>query len=183
MKAKVKKPRRIPRKILEAIDEALKEIEVHFTFDAFGSESEETVEGVEPEEAELEGVEPERVEAERVEPEHQSEEDEVDDYDDYDEDPYPSSISAEEVEVSIDLFISELVQKGVITREIATSFSEVFEHFFGWDHQITKNAQAFEEEIEGYFGSINYEEMRSAHSSITQIRTILDQEMGRSATK
>ena len=166
MKARGKKPRRIPRKILEAIAEALKEIEAHFQFAGFGDFGTESETEAKVEDA-SEGVEPE-------------EDEPIDDAEEFT--PYPT-FSFEEVEVSIDLFISELVQSGVIGREIASSFAEVFEYFFGPDHQITKNAQAFEEEIEGYFGSINYEDMQSAYMSLTQIRTILNQEMGGSATK
>jgi hypothetical protein len=177
VKTKGKKTRRVPRKVLNEIDEALREIEAHFDLVGFGEPKSESVSDTNGENTDRD-VEPEEGEGELdLEPEE-------DEFIDEEEEFTPhGKFSFEEVEVLIDLFISQLVQSGVISRENASSLAEVFGHIFGWDHEITQYAQAFEEEIKDYFGSIEYENMLAAYTSLTEIRTILNQEMERSAAK
>jgi len=80
--------------------------------------------------------------------------------------------------VAVDAFISSLTGSGVIRKRKGgktPSFAEVFERLFGPDNEITDKANDFEDFIEGYFGWVSPEDMRSAHEAFVVIQGIVRQ--------
>jgi hypothetical protein len=175
MLAKKHKQVRHPRKeVLEAFSEAFKEIEAYFELMGFSQGEEES-----PEE------EPPKEEPPEEEPDGQEQEEEYEsDYGDDGEAGGVEVFQREDIEVSIDVFISNLVQDKVIRVAkpgAHPSLDFVFEKIFGEDHEIIELVQAFEEHIKGYFGAIGYDDMRSAYGEVLSIRDILTKEMARHA--
>jgi hypothetical protein len=73
-----------------------------------------------------------------------------------------------------------LLKKRIIKNDRAGSlplFSEVFKHFFGEQHPIAKEAVSFEELIEGYFGRIDYETMKTAYDALSEIQKYIRKEL------
>jgi hypothetical protein len=105
---------------------------------------------------------------------------------DYEEDEEEDSgggtvFDREDIEVAIDVFISELVNEKVIKKPKARhhpTLVQVFEHVFGEGHPIAKMVETFEEHIEGYFGAIGYDEMNSAYGELLGIRVMINKEIG-----
>jgi len=98
------------------------------------------------------------------------------------EDPfYTAGFDREDVEIAIDAFLSHLLRKKLIRKDKSgrlPSFAGVFEELFGDEHPIAKTADGFEENIAGYFGWIDYENMRAAYTAFLEIRTFIRKEIG-----
>lgn len=165
--------RHLSRKVLDAIAEGLKEIEGYFELEVFPANHFESPEEASQQELESQG--------------EKGEEDEDDEEEEYDEGEGSSGTAIfdrEDVEVAVDLFISHLVQVGVLRKAKSgaqLSFSEVFEKFFGEEHAIVERAQSFEEHIEGYFDSVGYEDMKIAYEELAAIQEMINREMNPNA--
>ena len=158
--------RRPSRQVLEAISDGLDEIEAQFDLSGFSPSAVESV----GDKAPVEGAAP------IADGTEEADEDEAED--DSDENYDGEYFDREEIEVAIDAFISSLIGYGVIRKRKGgklPSFAEVFEKFFGQDHEITEKANDFEDLIEGYFGWVSPEDMRSAHNAFVEIQDILRQ--------
>jgi hypothetical protein len=95
---------------------------------------------------------------------------------DHDADHGPGVYQREEIEVAIDVFISELVREDLLPKPSLgkePSLQDVFERLFDDDHKIVELAKQFDEHIEGYFGAISYDDMNSAHWAVLGIHDIL----------
>jgi len=161
-----KTTRRPSRKVLEAISGGLEEIEAQFDSSGFSSSTVKSV-GEEPPAGPIIGG-PEEAE---------EKEEEDDDGEEYYSDHY---FDREEIEVGLDAFISHLINSEVIRKPKpgkTPSFSEVFEKFFGKDHEVTEKANGFEGFIKGYFGWVSPENMRLAHDAFLEIRGIVQSAM------
>jgi hypothetical protein len=151
---------------LEALSEALKEIEAQFQMMGFSSGKREASQG-----------------------ETGDEEQEYADEDEYGEGEDAGGAAffqREDVEVAVDVFLSELVREGIIKkykRGKPPSLEKVFEQIFGEKHEVVKVVHVFEEHIEGYFDLIGYEDMEAAFGELADIRDILDKELVRYAAK
>src|SRR5258708_33652744 len=158
-------PRRARREKIHALSEALKEIEALFEMMGFGST---------PEDA----TQPSK--------ELQEPGDLEDGYGE-DEDSLASIIfQREEIEVAIDVFLSELARERVIPKYEhgkSPSLEGIFEKIFGEKHKIIEAVQAFEEHIEGYFDLVGYEDVRIAFAELSKIRDILDEELANDASE
>lgn len=156
MKRKSRKGKHPHPKVLAALTEGLDELKANFEI-GFGI-----------------GV----TEAENSEKESKSlSEADEDEYEEDEDFSGPSTFDREEVEVSVDVFLSHLVHEGVIKDSKIgeqPSFSEVFERFFGEDHEIAKKARDFEENIEGYFDVVSYDDVRKAYGDLLQMKDIID---------
>jgi hypothetical protein len=158
------------KRALEEIASALEEIESHFEWQGFPSGSSDKSD-------EAEG---ERQSKEAEEEKSETAEDEEEYFDESDEYTGPSVYDREDIEVSIDVFTSELIRKKVITKSKfgeRPSFSRVFEGLFGTDHEIAELANSFEEYVEGYFGFVSYDDMAEAQSVLQQIKDIITKEI------
>jgi hypothetical protein len=157
-------PRVPSKKVLEAISEGLAEIEAYVDFPGLASTRSEP-EVKEP------VSESGSAEAGAV----QEEESGYEDY--YGDDGDNDGLEREEIEVAVDAFLSVLLNAGIIRKGKSgemPSFTDVFKKFFGKDHEITAEAQRFEEYVEGYFGWIGPEEMRSAQVAFSEIQEIVE---------
>src|ERR1700735_2367926 len=87
----------------------------------------------------------------------------------------PTVFDREDIEVAIGVFISRLSQHGILksNEDEPTSFSGVFESFFGEDHEITEMANQFEERIEGYFDLVGSEDMDGAYNLALEMKGAL----------
>lgn len=155
---------------LEALSEAFKEIEAYFELNGF----------FQSEEAPQKEAENEEPPPGEVQNEEEEQEEEYDIYYDEDEDAGGVEVfQREDVEVAIDVFISSLVGKKVFRIRSGShpSLDYVFEKIFGEDHEIIKLVAEFDEHIEGYFGAIGYDDMRSAYGEVLAIRDIINKEI------
>lgn len=151
MLTKKRKRIRTPSKErIAAVSEAFKEIEGYFEFMAFPASEKES------------------------DWERPAEEESEDDYED-EESGGVQTFEREDIEVAIDVFITEL------KPDAHPSLENIFVSIFGDDHEIIKLIQQFEEDIEGYFDVIGYDDMKSAYGQVLEIRAILDREMARHA--
>jgi hypothetical protein len=169
MKIRQKTVRSPGKRAISAIADGLEEIGAHFQFVGFGNGADKPAEDL-ASEASSEEDQPE---------EDSSEEDDFDADDDDDGYSGFSTYDREEIEVAIDEFISTLIANGILRKSKSgklPSFSGVFERVFGKDHEISKMARQFEEYIEGYFGAIDYDDMRAAYSEFQEIRDFLNKE-------
>jgi hypothetical protein len=162
MKRPKSKKGKHPRpKVLKAFSEGLDELKANF-------------------EIEFVGIETPEAENSQQESTPLSEADEEEDEYGEDEDfAGPSTFDREDIEVSVDVFLSHLVHEGVIKDSKIgeqPSFSEVFERFFGEDHEIAKKARDFEENIEGYFDVVSYDDVRKAYGDLVQMKDIIEAE-------
>lgn len=150
---------RLPSKsVLVAIAEALKEITSYFELEGFSAHDKDLA----AEEVLGEKSEPD------VEPDGY--------YNDEGDLGWPRVFDREDVEVAIGVFVSELVRNGLLaksTSDDAMSFSEVFETFFDGDHEIVQKARDFEEQIEGYFDLVQYDDMHIASKQALEIQNML----------
>lgn len=164
MKTKQKTVRSPSKRSITAIADGLEEIAAYFPFGGFGRGAKKASKSFVAEaESEEDG----------------SEEDEFADDDDDDGYSDSSSYDREEIEVAIDEFISALIADGILTKSKSgklPSFAGVFEKLFGKNHEVSKKARQFEEYIEGYFGAIDYDDMRSAYSEFQEIRDLVNEE-------
>ena len=166
MKTKQKSVRSPSKLAIAAIADGLEEIAAHLQSVGFGSGAKKSSEGLA---------------AEADTEEDRFEEDEFADDDGY---SGFSSYDREEIEVAIDEFISSLIADGILRKSKSgkpPSFSGVFEKFFGKDHEISQKARQFEEYIEGYFGAIDYDDMRTASSEFREIRDLVNKEAEKTA--
>ncbi len=150
---------------VEAVSEALKEIEAHFEMMGFSSNEEVAVQEGIPE------VLPEDEEPEQT--------DETGYPEDEDEGG-PATFDREEIEVALDVFMSHLVRERIIKkykRGKLPALSGVFQDIFGDKHPIIKPVKLFEEHIEGYFDVVGYEDMEIAFNELANIRAIIDKEL------
>ncbi len=102
--------------------------------------------------------------------------DEEEDTEEYDEDLPIETFDREEVEVAIDVFLTHLLKLGIIQKKKKgnlPSFSGVFESIFGEKHPATGLALSFEDHITGYFGWIDYENMKAAYGELMKIRDLV----------
>ena len=157
------------KQAISAIADGLEEIGAHFQFVGFGNGVDEPAEDL------ASGAT-----SEEDQPEEDSSEEDDFDADD-DDDGYSgfSTYDREEIEVAIDEFISNLITNGILRKSKSgklPSFSGVFEKIFGKDHEISRMARQFEEYIEGYFGAIDYDDMKAAYSEFHEIREFLNKE-------
>jgi hypothetical protein len=153
-----------PAGLLEAIADGLEEIDSHFALEG--------ITGIEDNAGEIETLLGDDQRAEDVS-------DESDD-DPYDEPFYTAGFDREDVEIAIDEFLSHLLRKRLIRKDKSgrlPSFAGVFEKFFGPEHQIVRTAETFEEHIAGYFGWIDYENMREAYVKFLEIQTFITKEL------
>jgi hypothetical protein len=153
---KLHKVKHLRPNVLEAISEGLNELKANFEIEFF----------------------PSRASPQEKKSEAQNEDDE-EQYDDYEEISGPSAVDREEIEVAIDVFLSHLVSVGMIKESKlgeAPSFSAVFEGFFGEDHEIAKTARDFEENIEGYFDYVSYDDLNKAYGDLMEMQRIIAQE-------
>lgn len=151
-------------RVLKIIADGLEEIEDHVAWEGIA--------GIEDDIAEEESMPSEDEGAEDVS-------DESDD-DPYDEPYYTAGFDREDVEIAIDAFLSHLLRKKLIRKDKSgrlPSFAGVFEKFFGGEHQIAKAADKFEEYVRGYFGWIDYENMKAAFGEFLGIRTFIGKEL------
>lgn len=157
------------RRVLEALSGAFREIEAHFELLGFTPE--------EPESISVEAPEEPGEEEDLEEPDEEYEVEYVD------EDESGGGVyQREEIEVAIDIFISELIDEKVIKQpknEKAPSLVSVFERIFGEDHEIVKLIHEFDDNIEGYFGAISYDDMKSACGNVFAIRGIINKELAK----
>jgi hypothetical protein len=151
---KQKRERRPRKRDVEALSEALNEIEACFKLLGFSADHDQ-----------------------------EKQEDHNEDQEFNNEEVYgPAVYQREDLEVAIDVLISELVSDGLFpkpSRGTEPTLADVFERFFGEDDKIAQLAQEFDQYIEGYFGAIGYDDMNSAHGTILAIRNILRTEMKR----
>jgi len=148
--------RRPPRKILGALLDGLAEIKANW---------------------ELEGFPTSNVESPQEEP--QGEGAEVDGEDGDSEDFGPSVFDREDIEIAIDVFISHLVQEGIIRKlgpSERPSLSDIVERFFSEDHEISKKAREFEEHIKGYFDLVGYDDMQQAYGLLLEMTGMIQTE-------
>jgi len=157
--------------ILEVVSDALREIEGHFEMMGFSSTQESTAQAESPD------VTPENEEPEDIDEVEYAE----------DEDSGGDTVfEREEIEVALDVFLSDLVRKKLIKkykRNKLPTLESVFGELFGDDHQIIKPVKRFEEHIEGYFDIVGYEDMKIAYGELTQIRDIINKELESYAAK
>jgi hypothetical protein len=170
----VGKKKRTPRPSaakVEAVSEALKEIEAHFEMMGFSSNEKVAVQ------EEIPDMLPEDEESE-----------------DADETEYPgdedqggsATFDREEIEVALDVFMSHLVREKIINkykRGKLPSLSGVFQDIFGDKHSVIKPVKLFEEHIEGYFDVVGYEDMEIAFNELASIRAIIDKELNAHASE
>jgi hypothetical protein len=151
------------RKVLQAICDGLPEIEGYLGIEELSPSPEEAI------------GEPLEQEEEEEEEEDDDEEDEFEEDDDWD----TESVTCEDLEVGVDLFLTHLVDENIIRKQSnrLPSFSQVFAKFFGPKHRITKVAEAFQEDIEGYFGAMRYDYVAAAREDLVEIRHIVEQEL------
>ena len=98
----------------------------------------------------------------------------------YEEPYYTAGFDREDVEIAIDGFLTKLAREGLIRKNKSgrlPSFSAVFEKLFGAGHAMVKTAKEFEEHVAGYFGRIDYENMRAAYSEFLEIKKFIAKEM------
>jgi hypothetical protein len=163
MKTKQKTVRSPSKLAITAIADGLEEIAAYFPFVGFGRGAKKVPEGL------------------AAEVDNEEDSSEEDEFADDDDDGYSgfSSYDREEIEVAIDEFISALIAEGILRKSKSgklPSFAGVFEKCFGKDHEVSKKARQFEEYIEGYFGALDYDDMRSAYSEFQEIRDLVNQE-------
>ena len=155
---------RPPARVLKIIADGLEEIEGHFAWEGIaGIEENSGEEDIPP----PQGPGPEDVS-------------DGDDNDPYEEPFYTAGFDREDVEIAIDAFLSHLLRKKLIRKDESgglPSFAGVFEKFFGEEHQIAKTADSFEKYVAGYFGWIDYENMRAAYTAFLEIQTFIKKEL------
>jgi hypothetical protein len=147
-------------RVLEAIAHGLEEIHGHFALEGMGEiqDSGEDYDGTADEDDTSEG-----------------DEDAL-----YEEPYYAAGYDREDVEIAIDAFLSHLIRKKLIRKDKSgrlPSFAGVFEKIFGEEHRIAKAAAQFEEYIAGYFGRIDYENMRAAFGEFQEIQSFISKEL------
>jgi hypothetical protein len=166
---------------LEVISEEFKEIEAVFEMAGF-------LEG--PIEAQPTEIRAEQPIGAKVNEENEDDEEsqENEENDQYDEGEAYGVYEREEIEVAVDVFLSELVREGVIAKTVTKpkirsrlSLVSIFDHIFGPVHEISKLAKSFEEDIEGYFGVISYKDMCSAYHKVLDMRRIINSELAKYA--
>lgn len=54
----------------------------------------------------------------------------------------------------------------------------MFARFFGGEHEIVETAGSFEDHIVGYFGWIDYENMKAAYEELLEIKAFISKELG-----
>lgn len=148
-------------RVLKIIADGLEEIDGHFAWEG------------------LTGINDEAGTGEPLPSEAQQAEDESDE-DPYEDPYYTAGFDREDIEIAIDAFLSYLLRKRLIHKNKSgrlPSFAGVFEEFLGEDHQIAKVADKFEEHIKGYFGWIDYENMRAAYAEFLEIRAFIRKEL------
>jgi len=102
----------------------------------------------------------------------------VDDDDVYEETYPESSFDRVHVEILIDTFLSRLIRKKIIRKDDEpSSLYELFLTFWGEEHEVTLIAQRFEDHIKGYFGFIQYDDMRAAYSELLAIQDVIKKEL------
>ena len=97
--------------------------------------------------------------------------------DDVGEEFVPEVVEAEEIEVAIDAFISQLSIDGLIKKAAlakAPSIAEVFEELFGSNSKVVDLAREFAEQVEGYEGWLSYDEMKNAYDTFKKLKRILE---------
>lgn len=167
MKTKRKRvPPKVNRGALHGILQALQEIEAHFELEGFASDASTTVDRTT---GTTEVMEPTKAH------------DENDEYNEGEESIGNTTFDREDIEVGIDVCISELVTQHVISKARLSkrpSLSDVFQTLFGEDHKVVEHARLFEEHIKGYFDIVAYDEMAAAHDELVIIQDIIKRELG-----
>lgn len=163
--------RRPSKRVLQGISDALNEIDAYFGFSSVSAGT--------PEDQAEEGQNG----ADQIEPEDVGEGD--DDYGEYEE--YEASqdyINREEIEIAVDAFLSALSNSGLIKKNRAGKlphFGDVFEKFFGEDHDLAVKAWEFEEHTKGYFDWVSPEDMALARAAFLEIQESVEKNLTGSA--
>ena len=164
--------RRPTKRALKALAAGLEQIKDHFSWEGFSDSIDEVTETeITVDQHVVEGDE--KVD---TEPEEES-----GNMDDPDEDPYyPTSFDREDVEIAVDEIISDLIRKRLIVKTKSgqlPSVSDAMATFFGEDHPITRVADRFEQNIKGYFGFIDYDDMKAAYNDILELQELISKEL------
>ncbi|MFL6352268.1 MAG: hypothetical protein ACJ74Z_10515 [Bryobacteraceae bacterium] len=150
-----KRPTKIvPSSTITMLLDSLQEIEWHFENEGFDFESE---------------SDPSTVGAD-----HTSDEEE----DDEGEEFGPKVFDAEEIEVAIDSFISQLSDKRLIKKPVpgkAPSFGQVFEKLFGSTSRVVDLAREFEEQVKGYAGWVSHDDMQNAYDTFMALKKAIEE--------
>jgi hypothetical protein len=165
--------RRPSIRVLRAISAGLEEIRDHFAWE--GISSDDNSSSGDESLAQPREASPEDDATVEDEAEEESTKDE-----DYEEPYYLKTFDREQIEIAIDTFLSHLARKRLIPKpkpHKLAAFSDIFEKFFGEEHEITETARSFEEHIKGYFGLIDYENMSTAYGELLEIQRFLAKEL------
>jgi hypothetical protein len=169
-------PGRPTKGALEVLSEALKEIEAYFEMVGFPQRKKEDLPQLPFGNGEPQNKEP----LEEAPDESEAEEETEDGYGDGDDSSGSSVFDREEIEVAIDVFLSDLVKEGILPkypRNKPPTLQGTFERIFGDDHVIIKTVQSFEEHIEGYFDVVGYDDMEIASNQLAEIRDMINKEL------
>jgi hypothetical protein len=156
-----------PVRVLKVVADGLEEIGGHFVWEGIA------------------GIEDSTAEEEVWSAEDQGADGAGDGADDgpYEEPYYTAGFDREDVEIAIDAFLSHLLHKRLIRKDKSgrlPSFAGVFRKLFGEDHQVAKAARNFQDQIVGYFGWIDYENMIGAYAEFLRIQSFIKKELERS---
>lgn len=155
--------KRMPSKrVLDAIDEGLAEIQDYFGWRS-GSETASTNEKTGGSHATPVAVDQNDLD--------NGQDEELGEFE-YDGELEEEYFDREEVEVALDAFTSSLLASGIIKKSRsgkAPGFGSVFGKFFGEHDEVAALASKFEDKIEGYMGWISPDDMMSAEKLFLQI--------------
>jgi hypothetical protein len=87
--------------------------------------------------------------------------------------PRRSRFPREDIEIGIDRFNSLLIKAKIVKKQKTgrqPSLWQVFATLYGEDHPILEVIDRFEDHIKGYFGFVEYEQMRAAFDDILEVR-------------
>ena len=173
-------PRQPTKETLEVLSEALKEIEAYFEMVGFSQRKKEGLPQLSFGNGESQNKKSVEEEPDENAAEENAEEETEDGYGEDDDSSGSSVFDREEIEVAIDVFLSVLVQEGILPkypRNKLPTLEGAFERIFGESHAIIKTVQSFEEHIEGYFDVVGYDDMEIASNQLAEIRDMINKEL------
>lgn len=88
----------------------------------------------------------------------------------------PEVYDAEEIEVAVDAFLSQLIDATIVRKTkggAMPSMFDVFERLFGEEHEASKSAKEFEGLVAGYFGWVKADDVEEAHGCLIVIKESL----------
>lgn len=92
---------------------------------------------------------------------------------DEDEEDYELEIDTWDIQFAIDNAVSSLLKANIVLEfaeaKSAPELSEFFEALFGSEHDLTKQAEYFEELINGYDGSVSKDDLEEAYKVLEGI--------------